>query len=297
MYYFKVPVVPAPRPLSAYDISRQTVWHCADDRNIAIIILDGKCSFTILGETMTLQRGDLLLIPAGQEYHRRPVNNQSCRFAYIHFTTAKEIEHIEYSDYETGLDSFAEEKASVSNLFLPQVFSIEKDIDNISMLLDLIIRQSRYTDSIHTFSASLALTQLLILSQREVVKEHSVSIGKTASYMNDSLRKSVKYIHAHIGERISLDDLCTLINVTPQHLIRLFKRGLGMSPVEYINHVKVSHAIQLLGQSNLTVEEIAYKLGFSNPSYFSRVFRKHNGNAPNEERERILNYVPPEQQN
>ena len=296
MFYFKVPISPAPSPLSAYDISRQTVWHSADDRNIIIIILEGKCSFTILGETMILEKGNLLLIPAGQEYHRRPFNNQSCRFAYIHFTTAKEFELIEYAEFESGLNCLDDEtSADVKYFFLPQVFDAAKELDSISMLLNLVIRQHKYANSINKLSASLALTQLLAITQKEVIKAHALSAGNIPTDMNASLRKAVKYIHLHIYDRITLSTLCDLTNVSPQHLIRLFKDRLHMSPVEYINHVKISHAIQLLGQSNLTVEEIAYKLGFSNPSYFSRVFRKHNGNAPNEERDRIRNYVPPEQ--
>lgn len=296
MFYFKVPVSPLPNPLSAYDISRQTVWHCADDRNILIIILEGKCSFTILGETTTLEKGNLLLIPAGQEYHRRPVNNQSCRFAYIHFTTATEIEHIEYDEYEAGLNCLDDESSSdIGYFFLPQVLDAAKELDSIGILLNLVIRLHKYANSINKFSASVALTQLLALTQKEAIKAHALSAGNIPTDMNASLRKAVKYIHSHIYDRITLSTLCELTNVSPQHLIRLFKSRLNMSPVEYINHVKILHAIQLLGQSNLTVEEIAYKLGFSNPSYFSRVFRKHNGNAPNEERDRIRNYVPPEQ--
>ena len=63
-----------------------------------------------------------------------------------------------------------------------------------------------------------------------------------------------------------------------------------MTPVEYINHVKILHAIDLLRTSNLTVEEISYKLNFTSASYFIRVFKKHNGNTPNEERQRIKNF-------
>ena len=63
-----------------------------------------------------------------------------------------------------------------------------------------------------------------------------------------------------------------------------------MTPVEYINHVKILHANELLRSSSLTIEEISYKLGYESSSYFGRVFKKYNGRTPIEERKRIKTF-------
>ena len=105
-----------------------------------------------------------------------------------------------------------------------------------------------------------------------------------------SLRRALAYVRYHYDKKISTADLCAYCNLTPQHLIRLFKKHLGMTPLQYINKSKILHAIELLRTSELSVKEIAYTLGFDNPNYFSRLFTKQESISPAEVRERIRSY-------
>ena len=78
--------------------------------------------------------------------------------------------------------------------------------------------------------------------------------------------------------------------VSSQHLIRLFRKHLNSTPVGYINRTKVLHAIDLLRNTKLSVKEIAYELGFEDPNYFSRLFKREEGMSPGDTRARICNY-------
>ena len=110
--YYKTNIFPLPEVISVYEIIRQTVWRCADEQNIIVLILDGSCSFAIANVSHSLSVGDMILIPAGQEYIRRPVNNTLCRMAYIHFKTAVPIDHISIEK---------ESKGSFFMLYPPQI--------------------------------------------------------------------------------------------------------------------------------------------------------------------------------
>lgn len=294
--YYKISISPHPKPVTAYDITRQTVWRCADERNIIVIILDGSCCFTLANQNHELSKGDMILIPAGQEYMRRPINDLSCRFAYIHFETKCQIEMIGKDEYEEalrglGLEYF-EKQSDIDEIFLPQITKIISGFQELTGMLLQLMKECCQANRVSCFAASLSLLQILLLAQKNVLSPYVISGRLPEASHSQILQESIHYIRKHYEKKIMLKDLCSLTNVSPQHLIRLFHKELNMSPVEYINHVKILHAIELLRSSNLTIEEISYKLGFSSPSYFGRVFKRHNGNTPHEERVRIATFTP-----
>lgn len=69
-------------------------------------------------------------------------------------------------------------------------------------------------------------------------------------------------------------------HVTPNHLSRVFKRELGISPLDYLLVRRLEHASKLLRGTPMTVREIAFACGFHDPNYFIRVYRKRTGVPP-----------------
>jgi AraC-like DNA-binding protein len=90
--------------------------------------------------------------------------------------------------------------------------------------------------------------------------------------------------------RDQAEEVAKAAGVSSQHLIRLFRKHLNSTPVGYINRTKVLHAIDLLRNTKLSVKEIAYELGFEDPNYFSRLFKREEGMSPGDTRARICNY-------
>ncbi len=82
------------------------------------------------------------------------------------------------------------------------------------------------------------------------------------------------------------DTLAALIGVTPQHLARLFRRSLGQSPLEYLGRLRLNRALQLLvDRPDLRIHEVGAAVGYPDPNYFIRLFRRHEGRTPGEFRE------------
>ena len=104
--------------------------------------------------------------------------------------------------------------------------------------------------------------------------------NKTATI--DILNSSVRFIHEHFYESVSVEQLSSISCVSKSYLSRLFLKRLGMSPMRYLNSVRVDIAKKLLIDSKLSISDIAVKVGFSDPLYFSRVFNKLTGVAPTE---------------
>ena len=101
---------------------------------------------------------------------------------------------------------------------------------------------------------------------------------------DDRIRQSIDYIHSHITEELSMEDLASVACVTKPYFIRLFKQEIGTSPLQYVNSKKVERAQLLLYTTDMPVKEVAYTLGFSDHSYFIRMFRKMMGITPQDYR-------------
>lgn len=89
-----------------------------------------------------------------------------------------------------------------------------------------------------------------------------------------------KYILAHFKEDIKIDQLAQHVDRTPNYVSTIFKEVTGQSPIEYVHQLRVSTAQDLLTQTNMSIAEISDYLGFCDPTYFNRVFKKICGQPP-----------------
>ena len=88
------------------------------------------------------------------------------------------------------------------------------------------------------------------------------------------------YINKHISEKIKLQDVADSVNVSSSHFCRLIKEEMNCTFTEYLNHVRVERAKELLQRTDMSLVEIALATGFTDQSYFTRVFRMRTGVSP-----------------
>lgn len=101
------------------------------------------------------------------------------------------------------------------------------------------------------------------------------------------IKKAVAYIEQNYTTDISLDGVSREVDVTSYYFSRLFKEELGVNFVEYVTNLRVEKAKQLLKMDSITVKEVCVEVGYSDPNYFSRMFKKHEGISPTEYKERV----------
>ncbi len=88
----------------------------------------------------------------------------------------------------------------------------------------------------------------------------------------------------NLSVNTSIKSIAELYNVSSEHFIRSFKSIYGMTPNEYRQNYRLSHAMNLLKMTNLSIQNIAEQCGFNDPFYFSRFFKKTVGVSPSEYR-------------
>ncbi|QIL40516.1 AraC family transcriptional regulator [Pedobacter sp. HDW13] len=101
----------------------------------------------------------------------------------------------------------------------------------------------------------------------------------------DQLEQSISYMKANLHKRLCVDEIAETFRYSPSHYSVLFKQKTGLSPIEYFIRIKIKHASELLTTSNLIVKEIAGEVGYDDPFYFTRIFKKVTGKTPREYKE------------
>jgi len=94
------------------------------------------------------------------------------------------------------------------------------------------------------------------------------------------LRPVVEYISEHYCEKIYIDKLAEMINVSADYFTKMFNASIGKTPIEYINGLRVNEAMRLLSETEMSVAEIAEKIGFCNPNYFHKIFKQYMDVSP-----------------
>lgn len=96
----------------------------------------------------------------------------------------------------------------------------------------------------------------------------------------ESIKTALTYIKDKYPEKIYIADLAGEANLNEQYFCRLFKKAIGLTPMEYLNEYRIKQARRLLEETNLSVTDICLECGFRNLGNFLREFRRHTGTTP-----------------
>lgn len=119
----------------------------------------------------------------------------------------------------------------------------------------------------------------------EPYESERIQSGEYSSYV----RNAMHYMKEHYAKALTLSEVAEQAGLSAEYLSRLFKEETGVKFVVYLNNLKLKHALRLLETTNLKVYEVAEQVGYSNLSYFSRVFKKNFGQNPFEYRNNFGN--------
>ena len=94
------------------------------------------------------------------------------------------------------------------------------------------------------------------------------------------LRPAIDYITENCGDKIYVDTLAEMIEVSADYFTKMFKESIGKTPIDYINTVRVNKALELLAVTDTPINDIAEKSGFANTNYFHKIFKQYMNTSP-----------------
>lgn len=121
----------------------------------------------------------------------------------------------------------------------------------------------------HSFFGADMITSYCALVQRKSFRQHSIHI-----------KKALAYISSHLSTSITIDNLASCLHVSKGHLSKVFKDEMGESIVSYINRERIYHALPMMQDSEMKIQDICLCVGIEDSNYFSRLFKKYMGISP-----------------
>ena len=97
---------------------------------------------------------------------------------------------------------------------------------------------------------------------------------------NDQIRKSIRFMEKNLHRNCSLEDFTSVASMSARHYSRQFNALTGVSPMNYFLQMKINDAGHKLQDTELSIDQIAQSLGYTDPLYFSRIFRKFQAVSP-----------------
>ena len=107
-----------------------------------------------------------------------------------------------------------------------------------------------------------------------------------AEINDDRIQKVLSYIRKNIYKTIDIDSLAAISCLSKDHFIRLFRKEVNNTPLQYINQKKIEKAQLILITDSMTIKNISYLLAYEDHSYFNRLFKKLTGVTPQQYRDR-----------
>lgn len=217
--------------------------------DIISVRLDGEGYFKTEKRVLCVGRSDALYLPHSAHYTQKTEGETVLAVHFINYT------------FQSGAE--------------PEVVSFE-DVEAVQTLLLQMYRIWREQKSGYRLRCTALLYELLYLLHQT---EQSRLLGSTGA--DARIRCALDYIHSHYrSENIEIGALARMCYISTAYFRRLFQRLYQASPKQYINHLRLEYAAQLLKSHLYTVSEISEKAGFFDVKYFSRCFLKRYGCSP-----------------
>jgi AraC-like DNA-binding protein len=149
----------------------------------------------------------------------------------------------------------------------------------ITGIINKLIRVCSSTDKVKNIYADLNLKELLI---RLIQSQHLMQVSTEASDQRNQTRLHflLHFIHEHLTEKISIDNLSRKAYMSRNEFFKWFKEQFGITPLEYINRERIKLAKQILSDKENSVSSVGYQCGFTDVNYFVRLFKKAEGITP-----------------
>lgn len=138
----------------------------------------------------------------------------------------------------------------------------------------------------HMRHTEQAQAMALFLFWAYVADAEQIQRGKQAPPAVLAVNLAQEYIHNHLFDPLTVQDIAVGAAISPSQLTRLFRAKLDLTPMAYVWMVRTQQGIELLQNTGLSIGHIAHQCGFKSQAHFTRRIKKHTGVAPGEIRER-----------
>ena len=228
-----------------------------------LYIVSGKGHFYFHGEDRIVYAGRMVLIQPRQEQRYEYFGEDKPEVYWVHFT-GSDVKNILRS-YNIPMDDpifYSGASSTYSYLFKEMIHELQSCKTGYEDLLTMYLRQ------------------IFLLVQRTRQEERPT----VSTYIQEEMEFARRYFNEHYNEPISIQEYAESRNMSVCYFQRNFKQIVKHTPMQYLLTIRVNNAASLLETTDYSMAEIAAIVGYEDPLYFSRLFRKIKGVSPRDYR-------------
>ena len=240
-----------------------------------VFIQSGKGIHKINESSFEYNEGDVFLLTPNDE-HEFTVKNRTL-FGYLKFTEQLFLEKAELvSDFKwrKKIDAIILRANSVSG----SIIKFDQDKESVFQLFKLINKEFK-TQSTYSRSVLLELFGALLMIISRNISNNNLTISFTEK---DKVNEILTYVRQNVldKKKIKISVIAGEFNMSSNYVSVFIKKHAGISIQSYVMQTKIKMAERLLKQTNLNFSEVSQKLGFTDSSHFTKIFKKYKGVTP-----------------
>ena len=231
-----------------------------------LYVASGKAHFYFGGQAKEVTAGHMVLYQPRQEQKYDYFSKDKPEVYWVHFTGG---------DVKNILRHFAipmDENVFYSGTASTYAYLFKEMINELQMC------KTGYQELLEMY-----LRQIFLLIQRSREEEKPA----VSSYLQEEMEHARRYFSEHYNEAISIEDFAQSRGMSVSWFMRNFKQIAKVTPMQYILNIRINNAVTLLETTDYNVAEISAIVGYDNPLYFSRIFKKQRGISPSDYRKSL----------
>lgn len=273
---YEFPVLISYERLSYFD-TKEFLWHWHPEIELTLV-LEGDIAYRVNDTLYHLKAGEGLFCNTNVLHTGRRLHEEDCSYLSITFHP-RFLYGYSSSIMQSKYMSHILKSPSLSSIhFAPEVKWQKKVLNRLEQIRKLDIKRGP--------SMELKI-QVALLKIWQQIYEHTGS-GDMAGTENgrdtERIRQIMEYMQEHYAEKITLEELAEQVHLCKSECCRLFKRYMNETMFEYLLDYRIERSLELLRQSGLDVTGVAGRVGFGDPGYYARIFKRKMGCTPLEYR-------------
>lgn len=229
------------------------------DEHILIYCTNGSGIIQLDGQSYLIESNCYFIIPAHKTHLYRASENEPWSIYWIHFGGNKSNLFKNYFGRIIAIKAGTNDRIN----------------DRIDLFNEILTALELGFSKENTEFANLLLNSLL--ASFFYMETYRASKGYVSSNPVD---QAIFFMQKNLNKHIKISNIANHVQLSESHLSKIFRNKTGSSPIDYFISLKMQEAIRLLTNKSLRIKEVAFALGYEDPFYFSRLFKKHIGSSP-----------------
>lgn len=259
-----------------------TNWHYHKQLEL-LLIMEGQLEVYLEEDSYQLDPGEVIII--GDSELHRDRSNKVLDYIVLQFDLEQFFDHssIPYMRY------FSETHTPLSkaNYIFRENEEIKKQT---AACIEGILEEVKRKDTGYELAVSILIKQILLLLLRGDTRKMLV---EQDNFEKIRLKPVLDYVENHLNDRIQVEEVCKIANMSYYYFVKYFKKTIGLSFTEYVNYRKVKWAERILLTKDLSISEVGEKIGMPNMAHFYKMFKKYNDCSPKQFQRKMLTWQRP----